>query len=47
MCTEGLKILEVPKDEPNAENVMFLGVTSGTTGDAKIAMLTHKNLISG
>ena len=45
--TEGFKMLDVEKDEPKANSILILGVTSGTTGEPKAAMLTHLNFISG
>ena len=33
--------------EPSPDSIMILGVTSGTTGEPKAAMLTHLNFISG
>jgi long-chain acyl-CoA synthetase len=47
LVKEGEKIQEVQRDEPQADSVLLLGITSGTTGDPKMAMLTHRNLISG
>ena len=37
----------MPKSEPNGDSILLLGITSGTTGDPKIAMLSHLNFISG
>jgi long-chain acyl-CoA synthetase len=39
--------LEVTLKEPSPDSIMILGVTSGTTGEPKAAMLTHLNFISG
>ena len=47
LVTEGFKMLDVEKDEPKANSILILGVTSGTTGEPKAAMLTHLNFISG
>lgn len=47
LVTEGFKMLDVEKDEPKASSILMLGVTSGTTGEPKAAMLTHLNFISG
>ena len=47
LVKEGDKIQEIQRDEPQADSVLLLGITSGTTGDPKMAMLTHRNLISG
>lgn len=47
LITEGYKILDYKKDEPNQDSILFLGVTSGTTGEPKLAMLSHMNFISG
>lgn len=47
MINDGEKINEIEKDEPKTDTIFYLGVTSGTTGDPKLVMLTHKNFISG
>lgn len=47
LVKEGFKIMDIEKEEPKCDTIMFLGVTSGTTGSPKIVMLTHKNFISG
>ena len=47
LVTEGFKMLDVEKDEPKSSSILILGVTSGTTGEPKAAMLTHLNFISG
>jgi long-chain acyl-CoA synthetase len=47
LVDDGYHIQNIIREEPTAETIMYLGVTSGTTGDPKIAMLTHKNFISG
>jgi long-subunit acyl-CoA synthetase (AMP-forming) len=44
---DGGNIEEINKEEPGPDSILFLGVTSGTTGEPKAAMLTHLNLISG
>jgi long-chain acyl-CoA synthetase len=47
LVNEGSKLLDYPKQEPNPDSILILGVTSGTTGEPKQAMLTHLNFISG
>ena len=47
MVSDGLKSIDVTKEEPKYDSILMLGVTSGTTGDPKFAMLTHMNFISG
>lgn len=47
LITEGYKIMDCRKDEPTSESILLLGVTSGTTGEPKLAMLSHMNVISG
>jgi len=37
----------VIKEEPTPDTILMLGVTSGTTGEPKLAMLSHINFISG
>jgi long-subunit acyl-CoA synthetase (AMP-forming) len=45
---QGGKLMNlVAKDEPKFDSVLILGVTSGTSGEPKPAMLTHLNFISG
>lgn len=39
--------MDFVKQEPNRHSVVILGVSSGTTGEPKLAMLTHLNFISG
>jgi long-subunit acyl-CoA synthetase (AMP-forming) len=47
MVEDGLKLEDQEREEPKADTVLYLGITSGTTGDPKIVMLTHKNFIAG
>lgn len=47
LINEGYKIMDQKKDEPNSDSILILGVTSGTTGEPKLAMLSHLNFISG
>lgn len=47
LVTEGLNIGEMALDEPTSNSILILGITSGTTGEPKAAMLTHLNFISG
>ena len=47
MVNEGFRVMDQPKEEPNKDTVLMIGVTSGTTGEPKLAMLTHLNFISG
>ena len=47
LIAEGYKLTDQKKDEPNSDSILFLGVTSGTTGEPKLAMLSHMNFISG
>jgi long-chain acyl-CoA synthetase len=47
LMEEGQKSLDVQKQEPKPNSVFFIGVTSGTTKEPKLVMLTHTNFISG
>jgi long-chain acyl-CoA synthetase len=47
LLSEGNKLLDYPKQEPHCDSIFYLGITSGTTGEPKAAMLTHLNFISG
>ena len=47
LMDEGQKSLDIQKQEPKPNSVFFLGVTSGTTKEPKLVMLTHTNFISG
>ena len=47
MVKDGFRSQDVEKQEPKADDILFLGVTSGTTGEPKAAMLSHLNFISG
>jgi long-chain acyl-CoA synthetase len=47
LIAEGYKLTDQKKDEPNSDSILFLGVTSGTTGEPKLAMLSHLNFIAG
>jgi len=47
MVKDGFRCQDVEKQEPKADDILLLGVTSGTTGEPKAAMLTHVNFISG
>lgn len=40
-------MVDQPKQEPTCDSILILGVTSGTTGEPKLAMLSHLNFISG
>ena len=49
MLRDGLKLIDIfiEKNEPKGNTIFFLGVTSGTTGKPKIAMLSHLNILCG
>jgi long-chain acyl-CoA synthetase len=50
LLEEGKRLqgLDLPmRQEPNAHDILMLGVTSGTTGEPKCALLSHLNFISG
>lgn len=47
MVKDGFRSLDVQKQEPKGDDIFFLGITSGTTGEPKAAMLSHINFISG
>ena len=47
LVSEGQNLPDYDKQEPKSDSVLLLGVTSGTTGEPKAAMLTHLNFISG
>jgi long-subunit acyl-CoA synthetase (AMP-forming) len=47
LVSQGFHLNAQEKEEPNADSLLILGVTSGTTGEPKFAMLTHINCISG
>lgn len=47
LVSEGFRTQDIPKDEPTGDSILMLGITSGTTGEPKIAMLSHVNFISG
>lgn len=40
-------MLDQVKEEPNRDSILIIGITSGTTGEPKLAMLSHLNFISG
>ena len=42
-----MREFDIDRDEPGYNSVFLLGITSGTTQEPKITMLTHKNFISG
>jgi long-subunit acyl-CoA synthetase (AMP-forming) len=47
MVSEGMRYPDVIKEEPNFDTIVLLGITSGTTGEPKMAMLSHMNFLSG
>lgn len=47
LVSEGQNLPDYDKEEPKGDTILLLGVTSGTTGEPKAAMLTHLNFISG
>lgn len=47
LIREGYRMIDQPKQEPVKDSVFMIGVTSGTTGEPKLAMLSHLNFISG
>jgi long-chain acyl-CoA synthetase len=47
LISNGMRSLDVKKEEPKPDSILILATTSGTTGEPKQAMLTHRNFISG
>lgn len=47
LVSEGFRIPEQQKEDAQPNTLLILGITSGTTGEPKIAMLTNINIISG
>jgi len=47
MVSEGFRTVDQVKQEPKRDTILILGITSGTTGEPKLAMLSHLNFISG
>ena len=53
LISEGKRLIDssvkqqLKREEPRQDSIIMLGVTSGTTGEPKSAMLTHMNFISG
>lgn len=47
LVREGYFMLDQIKEEPNRDSILIIGITSGTTGEPKMAMLSHLNFISG
>ena len=47
LISEGSNLPDCNREEPKGDSVLVLGITSGTTGQPKLAMLTHVNFISG
>lgn len=47
LIREGYRMVDQPRQEPVKDTVLLIGITSGTTGEPKMAMLTHINFISG
>lgn len=51
LVTEGIRLADSNyrprREEPNTDSILILGVTSGTTGEPKAAMLSHLNFVSG
>jgi long-chain acyl-CoA synthetase len=51
LVTEGMRLADSNyrprREEPSTDSILILGVTSGTTGEPKAAMLSHLNFVSG